>query len=216
MSVGNRVFITFAMAIAATTAAIMSSLGIATAQQNEYCGPNHPGEGAVVETTLNLEPRLAVEVRTVTDDAAFGGGQVDEVEFRWTVSELLEPGAACVWIRRAESGTPGFADFVVPIEDGSFSVRPIRLGGSSPEKACYVLIAMSDRAMGEEHQVCLTVENPRLGIPPGAGQTPGAPSVGTGLISDGGSRTWLVGFLVVTGTIVLVLVVNARMRRRAE
>jgi hypothetical protein len=75
---------------------------------------------------------------------------------------------------------------------------------------------MSDRAMGEEFEICVTVENPQPVVGPGAGETPGAPSAGTGLISDEGSGAWVVGFLVVTGTIVLVLLVNGRLRRRVE
>jgi hypothetical protein len=185
-----------------------------TAQLNPYCSFGHPGEGAVIDKALNLESRLTSTVRTVTDEAIYGGKAVDEIQVTWAVAELKSEGASCIWIRRAEWGMPGLAEFVVPIDQGSFSVRPVRIGGTSPERACYRFIAMSERAMSEEFEVCVTVENPRLGIPPAAGETPGAPSAGTGLISDEGSGAWVVGFLVVTGTIVLVLMINGRLGRR--
>jgi hypothetical protein len=187
-----------------------------SAQQAPYCGSFHPGEGAKVDPSLDLVIDKAEVVTREEQDAAFQRKPIDEFRISWS-QDLVARGAECVWVGRLGEGTPGLAELIIPASDRSVVILPQRFSDTLPERICYRLIPMSADAMGNETEVCGEFTNFRQPIPPTSGNaTPGAPSVGTGLISDEGSGAWVVGFLVVTGTIVLVLLVNGRLRRRVE
>jgi hypothetical protein len=185
----------------------------------------HPQVGPCLPTIspgTPEDPRLgdgiavSLTVVQIPGGSGLGDGVVEELRFAWDPARL-PPDTACIWVARGRPDQPDFsslAEFVLPPTETMLAIRPT--GGSEPAEVCYRFVPVSEQGHGPTTIVCAHVTHFRpvvISDPPFA--TPEAPIAGTGLVSDEGSGAWLVGFLVVTGTIVLVLVLNGGLRRRS-
>jgi hypothetical protein len=203
--------------LAALWIAGSASIRHVSAQQSPLCGPSYGTEDQRRDPALDVALDATATVSTVAGVAAWGRDGVDEVTVSWSV-DLRPAGLKCIWVGLGTPEEPvnSVAELILEPDQKSFTVRPTASSDAVPARVCYRLIPMSDVGAGRATGVCAILQNPRgpepLRDPP---FSPGAPSAGTGLISDEGSGAWVVGFLVVTGTIVLVLVVSGRLRRHA-
>jgi hypothetical protein len=203
------------VAVVSLGGALVVALGVVLAPtvpaqaQHGPCLPSIPVDAA---RDARLGTKISVDAKVVRleEDAPVGTRAVDEVQVTWERAPS-EDGAKCIWVGIDDFNT---AILLLPGDATSFSWRPV---GSSGEQrdVCFRLIPVSEAGVGQTTEVCVFVERFTGPRDTAVGGTPGAPSAGTGLISDDGSGAWVVGFLVVTGTIVLVLVVSGRLRRRA-
>ncbi len=177
-----------------------------------FCGPSFPNN-APSDPRLSVLIAPQIAVKTVDDDAAHSRRPVDEIQISWSV-DLLALGADCIWIGRSDSaaGSPGIAEARVPSSARSITLLASGTPSGVSTLICFRLVPMSRTGIGSPSQVCTNVTNPRLPIPPPVedlGPAPGPPNAGFGLSGSGGGSAWLLGFLVVSGTIAAALGLRA-------